>query len=494
MTAERQLPPDPGRWPKNPYELLAVPRDVDRTTLRRAYVELIRKYKPEHFPDQFRRIRDAYDAINHWLEWKGTNRNQFSGPDNNVPTNIAQIQPQPLDADTGGNKEPDSNHSPKSRLGITDPLQLNSILEDGPTKIVQFWQQAAGGDAQTAYRQLVEMELQSVGMQALYLCLYWLLKLNPELDSQRTPIFWLLRGIARDYKLSPLVQLYCLEIEDQPEEGTSQGCAALVKSAAGFSSIAPLVYARWSAAKKLGCWQTITDDLVLLRPIISPKTASGWAQLISMAFEQLAWSDDLAARSVRQELLKELEFIPEAQQISEAAHMQFDLLFSLQVEYPIASKNNQLADLIALIPAAWPRPSRQVQSQLLKVIAGWGDNFQAAFQVFDQIAKYSPSVIAYLVDCVRTIAPNDRRTSTMNDEIAMAVHGFTRTMAGRTYEQVRAPLLDLCLREQIAPDELSRLSPQATYFPLPAGRTLTDLARSDAPICLAYYSHQAISK
>ena len=55
------LPEDVRRWPSDPFELLGVSRDVPPRELKRAYTHLIRTYKPEHAPEQFRRIREAYD-------------------------------------------------------------------------------------------------------------------------------------------------------------------------------------------------------------------------------------------------------------------------------------------------------------------------------------------------------------------------------------------------------------------------------------------------
>src|SRR5438309_11363612 len=59
--SESALPNDPNQWPIDPYELLGVERTADARELRRAYTRLIRVFKPEQFPEQFRRIREAYE-------------------------------------------------------------------------------------------------------------------------------------------------------------------------------------------------------------------------------------------------------------------------------------------------------------------------------------------------------------------------------------------------------------------------------------------------
>lgn len=53
------LPERLGDWPDDPYQLLGVDRSADVTSVRGAYTRLIRKFKPEHSPDEFQKIREA---------------------------------------------------------------------------------------------------------------------------------------------------------------------------------------------------------------------------------------------------------------------------------------------------------------------------------------------------------------------------------------------------------------------------------------------------
>jgi curved DNA-binding protein CbpA len=46
------------------YETLHVPRDAEPEEVRRAYVRLVRRYPPEHFPERFASLRRAYQQLN----------------------------------------------------------------------------------------------------------------------------------------------------------------------------------------------------------------------------------------------------------------------------------------------------------------------------------------------------------------------------------------------------------------------------------------------
>src|SRR5438445_340599 len=45
------------------YEVLAVARDADERTIKKSYFALVRKYPPETHPEEFKRIRAAYEVL-----------------------------------------------------------------------------------------------------------------------------------------------------------------------------------------------------------------------------------------------------------------------------------------------------------------------------------------------------------------------------------------------------------------------------------------------
>src|SRR5579871_2854032 len=57
-----ELPDDPRAWPADPFDLLGVTPGTPEADVKRAYARLIRRFKPEHAPEQFRRIRAAYET------------------------------------------------------------------------------------------------------------------------------------------------------------------------------------------------------------------------------------------------------------------------------------------------------------------------------------------------------------------------------------------------------------------------------------------------
>src|ERR1700751_5347029 len=47
----------------DPYQVLGLPADSDDDTIRRRYLELVRQFSPEHHPEKFAAVRQAYESL-----------------------------------------------------------------------------------------------------------------------------------------------------------------------------------------------------------------------------------------------------------------------------------------------------------------------------------------------------------------------------------------------------------------------------------------------
>jgi hypothetical protein len=63
--------PDWSLLPDRPAEFFELEPDFDQTELKRAYTRLIRRFKPERHPAEFKRIRGAYEALEARLRYSG---------------------------------------------------------------------------------------------------------------------------------------------------------------------------------------------------------------------------------------------------------------------------------------------------------------------------------------------------------------------------------------------------------------------------------------
>lgn len=47
----------------NPYDILSVAPDADDIAVRKAYLEAVKRFAPEHCPEQFSAVNEAYQTI-----------------------------------------------------------------------------------------------------------------------------------------------------------------------------------------------------------------------------------------------------------------------------------------------------------------------------------------------------------------------------------------------------------------------------------------------
>jgi curved DNA-binding protein CbpA len=47
----------------DPHAVLGLPADADDEAIRRRYLELVREFPPDHHPDKFAQVREAFEAL-----------------------------------------------------------------------------------------------------------------------------------------------------------------------------------------------------------------------------------------------------------------------------------------------------------------------------------------------------------------------------------------------------------------------------------------------
>jgi curved DNA-binding protein CbpA len=72
---------NPKPKPEDPYRTLGVERNADSAQIKKAYFQLVREYSPESAPEQFQRIRAAYD--------------QLRSPERRAQADLILLQPPP---------------------------------------------------------------------------------------------------------------------------------------------------------------------------------------------------------------------------------------------------------------------------------------------------------------------------------------------------------------------------------------------------------------
>lgn len=278
------LSDDMADWPDDPFALLGVTPGAVDTDIKRAYTRLVRRFKPEHSPEQFRRIREAYEACQERAAWYRPDPIEVSPPPpppRPVPRREPVIDPQVAPA-------PDLEP-------VIDPVVLPAPALD---PVEELWEAAIVGNEAEAYAGLVQLCGESPGDPTLPLRLYWLLAFTPTLDRHHTRHHWLAEALIRSRFSGSAVELYRRELEVDPEGALDNafepGPYVRILSADGPTATV-LGVARWrvSAAGRLGWTSRMRADLTALRDRLVMDDEAGWLGLLVQAAGWAAWVGSL---------------------------------------------------------------------------------------------------------------------------------------------------------------------------------------------------------
>jgi hypothetical protein len=415
-----ELPDDPNQWPQNPFHLFGVRPGVSAAELRKAYTRLIRRFKPEQHPEQFRRIREAYERLQEYAESVRARR------DDEAPT------------------------------AAPDPFVERApppTVDDDPDRL---WRQASTGDPKTAYRRLTEARNRRPGNGDILLRLYWLRTLWPEVDRGRDPCEWLAEGLKANGFAGPLRELYRRELIARPGEALSERCDRLLALPFRSERTAELAGWRWLAASRLSRWRTIAADLEMLRPRILGDAEEVWGGLLLTAAEQLIaipWPEALELVRQCAEELKTLEHL--SLRVSDLFDRFTVLAEAAAGLARLGYDDEQAPQLAPLLALSWGRPFGELRPALEWYLAKICLNPGAAFERLDRlcgVARPLASRLSVLLDWyeasrVRGIAPEHDAEITLQ---------LTREIAARAkgmnFHPFRKVLLEFCVQEALPPE------------------------------------------
>jgi hypothetical protein len=437
---EPSLPEDLARWPKGPYELLGVDHQVNPRDLRRIYTRLIRKYKPEQFPEHFRRIREAYEIVLRQAEFFQTIRGAT--------------------AEESDKADAASDEAPTETEASARPWRpAPSLVEE----LEQLWRRACAGEEAAVYRRLLELHQAEPRSVDVLQRLYWLLLLTPELDTKRTPCDWLVEGLYGGLG-GPLWELYRREIAEEPAEAFSERANRLMQQRAQNARLAELAEWRFQAAARLGRWQPIDDDLEILHDRLAIDEPETWVQLLISAAELLAAMPGDGPRALLQECQKQIEHFGQLQTRLAASldRMEFNVEVGAALRklppWPHSPVPKELAELIAV---SWTRPFVEFRPLLVRYLEHVADDPAGALTELDRVQAQAATILAQLSNVLilyRGWFENDSEDPRTPDTLARMLRDFLDECEESSYEWVRRHLLKFLLRESITPERVAEVA------------------------------------
>jgi hypothetical protein len=432
------LPDDPARWPDDPHELLGVPRDVGPHDLRRAYTRLIRTFKPEQFPEQFRRIRAAYE----------------------MALRLAEFQ------DARGLAVEDQSLSRK-RQDETPELLPAPRPFDPAEDANALWELAAAGHMARAYAGLVALAARRHDQPDLPLRLYWLLALEPSLDPKRDPCAWLADALRLGKLAGPATELFRRELDERPAEALAAS-ESLSDSDAPTDRLAGYLAARTVATVHLGRWDLLRADLDLGRERVRPTDEVSWLRLLLIVIDHLAWvaGGPWEVNELLAECRREVEELGHLAVRHAEAFDRLEFLMGVSVGWGALRQAAALPpELLDLLPAAWNRPFPEVLPLVADLLAQIVAAPVKWLRHFDAIANRNPrtlSVVGNLLGQYQDRLPEPPPVPHAPADLTRLTTEFVRDNSPWEYSTLRPRLLAFCLREAVGAELVAAVAPAAS--------------------------------
>lgn len=492
-----ELPDDPAEWPTDARALFGMKPNGTRHELRRAYTRLIRRFKPEHSPAQFRRIRDAYEELEQQLRWQEEMRVRFEADE----LGDDEVDQQP---DTGAMElRPSSPQIVPDNAphGVDDPAESDRLHRSTPGPLPgaaadRAWREAVrSGELSVAYRELAAASQRHEPDEELYCRLFWLLTLDPSVDPARRPIDWIIAGLERTQLGGRLLELYRQELEQQPEL-VEINLAGTLSRPAEIWRVATLARSRTSAAARTKLWTVLRADLSALRTVLLYERES-WILLLLFAVDRLAWSQDLDALALLSDCQCEIDGASDlhlslADQFDRYEHL-ISLSESSNRRNPDEGQSppsfvRQTLDLESggdLVAETWMHSAYPLRSQLLATAAAWLSSPYTALKGLDQIASCNRPVVVHLASSFELLVRLPQATAAEQAQACETISRFLQAFNWQNYADHRGELLAFLLREFLSVDDILQLSAEDSQLPDFEQNHLVATLTADAPLrCL----------
>ena len=478
---------DPSSWPRDPFKLLGIARGASEREVKRAYHDLIRKYKPEHAPDAFRRIREAYEFARRFAALTPLAPQSFEFRIENHDEGLSvSIPPEPV-------TERDSPSRPR-------PVKRDP------------WKMACEGNEALAFEKLLERLEQDRPSEEVFLQLYWLSVAVPGLRREQAPaVDWLIRGLRT---LGPSATRIRELLEREAEiDQTGVVCgrlAVLLSSDVATELVLNAASWRWRAARSLMRWNVIMEDVDALRASHTPMQPEQRLRILMAAARNGVWAilesmrrktDSYRLEAERLALAYSINITEELNRLDYAECVMAGLR-------KIYLRNFIGVHMYALFRESWDDRGDRLRLRLLPLARTLARDPRSALRYLDIVSKVAPAAFGFLMELM-----DDQSDPTPDWTVASEVETFLETSHWSDYPAFRLELLNFCLIQAISPDIFAQSIPQDHgYFvqePLgreilnsdvmefikrimgkKGGRPLSEMVRSDLTLAIIFHAGQ----
>jgi hypothetical protein len=443
MSAE-DLPEDLAAWPDSPYEVLGVAPGVAERALKLAYTARIRRFKPERFPEHFKRLREAYERVRLWIA--------YSNPAEEVEVEVEPVESNGF-ADAAAQplriyrEQAEPDESPDG----STPSGVRSLAVDA-------WKAACDGRLSEAYESLVALEDREPRNPDVIVRLYWLLAVDPQLDRELKPADWLTEGINPLAPDPKLLRLYCSCIEEDPAEVLTPRFRQLFARLEEPRILFQLAQHRWQSLVRIGRKERtewILADVEAIRPRLDVGDHVWWTQLRVEAAGFVGWTPGTNERGWQWivGLAVEMDAVSVGRPQISFQVDRFDRLLALIREWRrmFAQRRTGMRALLEAVPTLWALPFALRRTPLLFALRPFAFDPELSLKELSELDE-APLVSDFLAECLGELEADVRpERPEARPDLASRAGALLQRAAQRGYGSARLDVLQFCIDNAVSP-------------------------------------------
>ncbi|MCY2974520.1 MAG: J domain-containing protein [Planctomycetota bacterium] len=473
------LPEDYKLWPSDPYKLFNVPVGADPKEVKRAYTRLIKQFKPEHFPEQFRLLREAFDQINNnttsWDREREIQSSRFlANKTRSRPNERDEQDSDEINSSELSGSKPSGSQSGASPSGTftgrirNDEQPFSKHAYEDPTK--RLWELAKSDGIESALDAIRESAWPEDLKTKICLIEYWLRKTKSPNPNSDEAARCLLENLHRFLDLPTAMNVARTELIAHPGLSSAIDLNKCFRKGNSLYNLSELLRIRWEAACQIHDHQQILLDYQLFSERYFERRDT-WDGVTITAINFLMWSTDPEVRIRCDEILSNLELDSGLRSSFEEYLTQIDYLKQIILEFQkVNAERPEWHPLLNLVPSMWNGIDPLYANRAAAWLVQTSKDISYFMTVFDGLAKDSPRLLNFIKsslsrviniytsnndeDCWERLGQQNSDTvkSPIDTRVSESIRRFLTTADNRSFEKSRERLLRFCLDKQIKID------------------------------------------
>lgn len=463
-------------WPQSSQELFGIGTRFGARELKKAYSKLIRFYKPEHYPSEFARIREAYEYLLHWA----SDDKIESSEELPLPLNVINDEPR-LETQS-------ELHAPNE---LQESDRKGGIRQNPKAHSDANWKLAGHGELNKAYLGLVAGTKDHPSFDLNYLRLFWLICTHPELEKERYPAHWLMKGISESGGSLRLYEAYTTYLTMLPEAAISDRVKEVLDKVTDDHLYAHIVRVSWKQLLKNRRWRQVEDFIPQVRSRLVGNPEA-WLGLLRIIADRAGWETvSLSARDLMRACVKEYDDLQDFSLDYPEAFDHLDFLRLIVKSSLVAESGNGFQKLVDVIRREWCGSLDDVRVELHEVLANiakfpnkWANRFDEAGP-----GTFPIACVAYqLAMRLRIESEQPDRAILDDDRTRNEIRREFKSL--NSYYRFRDDLSKYCYRSFYAPEDLARFLGARYASTHPHQEPLIDQLLQDWPVRLICLAHR----